>query len=184
MNHTGTKNLETDRLVLRRFRLEDAEAMYKNWACDPEVTRFLTWPPHESVETSRAILRDWVDGYTREDCYQWAVVLREKGDEPIGSIGVVHMNEKIEMAHVGYCIGRPWWRRGITSEALGAVIDYLFNQAGFRRIEARHDARNPYSGKVMEKCGMRYEGVLRQADWNNQGVCDVCYYGLLVSDQK
>lgn len=86
------------------------------------------------------------------------------------------------MAHIGYCIGKQWWHKGITSEALRSVIKYLFEEVEIRRIESRHDPRNPNSGAVMQKCGMKYEGTLRQADWNNQGVCDACYYAILLTE--
>ena len=62
-------------------------------------------------------------------------------------------------------------------------MDYLFDVVNVNRIESRHDMRNPNSGKVMQKCGMKYEGTLRSAERNNQGVCDVCYYGLLKSER-
>ena len=88
------------------------------------------------------------------------------------------------MVHIGYCIGRTWWHQGITSEALQAVMDFLFDLVNVNRIESRHDPRNPNSGKVMKKCGMRYEGTLRSSDWNNQGVCDACYYALLKSERQ
>ena len=77
------------------------------------------------------------------------------------------------MAEIGYCIGRPWWNRGITSEALSAVINFMFDQVGANRVQAKHDVNNPHSGLVMKKCGMKYEGTLRSAAVNNQGVCDV-----------
>lgn len=69
------------------------------------------------------------------------------------------------------------------SEALKALMDLLFDVAGFNRIESRHDPNNPNSGKVMQKCGMKYEGTLRSADWNNQGICDASYYALLRSER-
>lgn len=183
MKHCGTKKLETDRLILRRYVIEDAEAMYKNWASDEEVTKYLMWPTHANQETSRAVIEDWVRQYSKENYYQWAIVLKDNGDEPIGSITVVDRKEKISMVHVGYCIGRTWWHKGITSEALQAVIDFLFDVVGVNRVEARHDPRNPNSGKVMKKCGMQYEGILRSSDWNNQGICDACYYAILKSDR-
>lgn len=93
-----------------------------------------------------------------------------------------YMKESISMVHIGYCIGRPWWHREITSEALKAVMDYLFDIVDVNRIESRHDPSNPNSGKVMKKCGMKYEGTLRSSDWNNQGVCDAGYYALLESE--
>ncbi len=183
MKHCGTRQLETDRLILRRFVNEDAAAMYKNWASDDAVTKYLMWPTHSSEEISRRVTQDWVNSYSDEKYYQWAIVVKENGDEPIGSISVVDMKENISAVHIGYCIGRTWWNKGITSEALSAVMAFLFDVVDVNRIEARHDPRNPNSGKVMQKCGMKYEGTLRSADWNNQGICDACYYALLKSER-
>lgn len=166
-------------MILRRYVNEDAAAMYKNWASDEEVTRFLTWPTHSSQAVSQSVTEDWVGQYSNQSYYNWAIVLKDHGDEPIGNIAVVHMDERISMAHIGYCIGRAWWHKGITSEALRAVMDFLFDVVDVNRIESRHDPRNPNSGRVMKKCGMRYEGTLRSSDWNNQGICDACYYALL-----
>ena len=183
MKHCGTQRLETDRLILRRYEIDDAAAMFKNWASDPEVTKFLMWQTHASEEVSKNIIKDWVKQYSDEKHYHWAIVLKENGNEPIGDIAVVHMNEDVSMMHIGYCIGRNWWHQGVTSEALKAVMDYLFDVVDVNRIESRHDPRNPNSGKVMLKCSMKYEGTLRSADWNNQGVCDACYYALLKSER-
>ena len=183
MKHCGTQRLETERLILRRFVIEDAAAMYNNWASDEEVAKYLTWPAHQSQEVSEYVLKEWVKSYSDESCYNWAIVPKDKG-EPIGSISVVHMNEDVSMVHIGYCIGKEWWHRGITSEALKAVMDFFFDKVDVNRIESRHDPRNPNSGKVMEKCGMKYEGTLRSSDRNNQGgICDACYYAMLKSDR-
>ena len=80
---------------------------------------------------------------------------------------------------IGYCLGRAWWRKGIVSEALSAVMDFFFVETDVQRICARHDPANPHSGQVMRKCGMTYEGTLRRADRNNQGICDVSWYSIL-----
>lgn len=109
-------------------------------------------------------------------------MLKENGDEPIGTINVVHMDEKIDMVHIGYCIGKMWWHKGTTSEALKGIIPFLIERVGAKRIESRHDPRNPNSGKVMLKCGLQYEGTLRDADINNQGICDAAVYALLSKD--
>lgn len=183
MKNSGTQRIETDRLILRRYVIEDADAMYKNWASDSEVTKFLTWQPHSSVDVSRGIIENWLKEYSDEKYYQWAIVLKDNGNEPIGDISVVHMNEDISMVHIGYCLGRAWWRRGIMSEALKAVTDFMFDTVEVNRVESRHDPMNPNSGKVMQKCGMKYEGTLRSADRNNQGICDACYYALLRSER-
>ena len=182
MKHLGTQRLESERLILRKFIVEDAEAMYKNWASDSEVTKYLTWPIHPSVDVTKFVLQDWVNSYVNDNYYQWAIVLKENGEEPIGSISVVGMNDDVSMVHIGYCIGRNWWHKGITSEALKTIMNFFFEAVGVNRIEARFDPRNPNSGKVMKKCGMKYEGTMRSADRNNQGISDVVYYGILKSD--
>ena len=182
LTHKGTVTIETPRLLLRRAEIQDADAMYKNWASDSDVTKFLTWPPHESPAASEEIIAKWIAEYQKKDFYQWMIVLKEI-DAPIGSLIAVS-DERTESAQIGYCIGKEWWHQGIMPEALGAVMDFLFDEVGFNRVEARHDPNNPNSGKVMAKCGMKYEGTHRQADRNNQGICDYSYYGLLASDRK
>lgn len=176
MKHLGTKRIETERLILRRFTVEDAESMYRNWASDPEVTRFLMWPTHQSVEDSKKVLSDWVASYENEDKYEWCIAKKEN-DEPIGSIGAFNYNEKVNSLEIGYCISKACWHQGITSEALKAVMQYLLEKVGVSRVESRHDPRNPHSGEVMKKCGMKYEGTRIQADWNNSGICDCALYG-------
>lgn len=184
MNHLGTQRIETDRLILRKFTTADADAMFHNWASDDDVTRYLTWPSHKNREISHAILEEWIPEYANNNYYQWAIVSKENNsDEPIGSIAVVSCNDKVQKAEIGYCIGKQWWHQGITSEALQAIIRFLLDDVGMQRVECRHDARNPHSGAVMKKCGMQYEGTLRKSDWNNQGLCDACYYAIFSEDR-
>lgn len=181
MNHCGTKTIETDRLVLRAFRLSDALAAYKNWTADDKVTEFLRWPPHADISVTERVIQGWIKQYEKPSFYQWAIVLKET-NEPIGSISIVDQNEALNIVHIGYCIGSKWWHRGITSEAFFAIIPFLFNEVGVNRIELQHDPNNPFSGAVMRKCGLQYEGTLRQADFNNKGVADACMYSLLKSE--
>ena len=173
MNHLGTQTIQTARLILRRVRFEDGAVMYRNWASDPDVTKYLTWPTHENVETSQWVVDEWVKSYEKPDFYQWGI---EYDGEPIGSISVVELRG--ETAEIGYCIGRAWWHKGIVSEALAGVMEFLFNKVGVLRIEASHDINNPNSGGVMRKCGMKFVQTRCGQDKNNQGVCDVHIYGL------
>ena len=178
VKHLGTQNLETSRLILRPFTLADADAMYRNWASDPEVTKFLTWPAHSSIAVSEMVIGSWLQEYEKDSYYQWMIVPKERG-QPIGSISVVRQKDAIEEAEIGYCLGSAWWHQGIMTEALNAVMAFLFEQVGMNRVAARHDANNPHSGGVMQKCGMVYEGTMRSADRNNQGFCDVVQYSML-----
>ena len=152
--------------------------MYKNWAADPEVTAFRTWPPHASLHITEEVIHQWIRGYQRPDFYQWAIELKELG-QPVGSISVVSYNNDVDSAQVGYCLGKAWWNRGIMTEALTAVMEFLFQEVNANRVEARHDTRNPRSGAVMRKCGMEFEGTLRRSDRNNQGICDASWYAAL-----
>lgn len=178
MINKGTVRLETDRLVLRRFVAEDAGCMFRNWASDEEVTRYLTWPAHENTGVTAYVLNDWIPRYENSDYYNWAIELKETG-EAVGNISVVELNESIEEASVGYCLGRKYWGQGIMPEALGEVIAFLFDEVQLNRVQAGHDVNNPKSGRVMEKAGMKYEGTFRQHGLNNRGIVDVACYGVL-----
>lgn len=178
MKHKGTIHIETNRLILRKFDLNDIEPAFRNWTSNNEVTKFLRWPAHKDISVTKAVFRDWIENYKSNSFYQWAIVLKSL-NEPIGSIGVIDLDEKTDKVHIGYCIGSNWWNKGYTSEALSAIIEFLFNQVKVQRIEAQHDPNNPSSGKVMQKCGLKYEGTLRKADWNNQGIVDACMYSII-----
>ena len=178
MNHVGTQTIETERLVLRKARPEDAGAMFDNWASFDEVTKYMTWPTYGSVEDAKGRIAYLLGEYENEKNYEWFIELKEIG-QPIGSISAVHIDENVRLAHIGYCIGTRWWGRGLMPEALSAVMRFFFEQVGVNRVEACHDVNNPNSGKVMAKCGMTYEGTLRQSGWNNQGIIDRAFYGIL-----
>lgn len=180
--HKGTGAISTDRLLLRRFELNDAYDMFKNWANDSEITKFLSWKPHSSVEDTKEILEKWVDEYKDDNIYNWVIELKEIG-EVIGSICIVKLDEKNYSCEIGYCISRIYWNKGIMSESLKAVIDYLFSEIGFNRIAAKHDTNNVASGKVMLKSGMNYEGILRQVEIrDNKEFYDLAVYAILKND--
>lgn len=183
MQHMGTKRIKTSRLTLRKFTMNDRQEVYNNWANDPSVTEFLRWPAHSNTDITEKVLESWISGYKENNFYQWAIVLDETG-EPIGCISVVDQNDTVSMVHIGYCIGKKWWHKGYTSEALSALIDFFFIQVGVNRIESQHDPDNPNSGKVMKKCGMKYEGTMRQADFSNKGIVDACIYAILRDEWK
>ena len=183
MNHLGTTVLETERLILRRYTLGDAPAMFRNWASDPEVTRYLTWPPHAGVDVTRQLMENWVASYEQPDVYHWALELKQAG-EVIGDLAVVHIDGNIGEAELGWCLGRAWWGKGLMPEAGKAVLCFLFDKVGFNRVCARHDVENAKSGRAMQKIGMSFEGVQRQAGRNNRGVVDQATYAILKSDPR
>lgn len=180
MKHQGTKTLESDRLILRRYRIEDAEDMFRNWAQSEAVTRFLTWEPYTSVDDVRGYI-GWIVGGYADDKYNWMIEYKPT-HEAIGTIDVIHIREDIASCEIGYCMSERFWGMGLMPEALKEVIRYLFTEVGMNRIEATHDSRNPRSGRVMEKCGLRYEGTMRQGSRNNRGICDSVMRAILRED--
>ena len=177
MNHTGTIVIETPRIILRPFTVEDAPAMYRNWASDPEVTRFLTWPTHASEEVTRSVLTAWTQEYRQPNRYEWCVVPRCAG-EAMGSLGVTDINESEGEVEIGYCLSRSQWGLGLMPEAVQAVLRHFFNVVGAKRVLAKHDTNNPKSGRVMQKSGMTLQRVVPKGARNNQGVCDIAIYAI------
>lgn len=150
------QTIETKRLILRAWRESDAGALFKH-ASDPEVGPRAGWPPHKSVEESLEIIRNVFSGEG-----MWAVELKD-ASEVIGCVGYLPAscsNLDIEEDHceVGYWIARPYWGKGLCTEAMRSVIDYCFNVKGFTVIWGDYFPDNPASGKVMEKCGFRDMG--------------------------
>ncbi len=183
MNNIGTQEIITDRLILRRFTLDDAESMYENWAKDSEVTKYLRWPPHENVEVSKRLLNQWVESYHDLSYYSWAIAFKED-NIPVGSIGLNTVSEIDEAGEIGYCIGKSWWGKGVMTEALKAVIRFCFDDVGFNRLETDHSVNNPASGRVMQKAGMLFEGIARQKYKSNLGFQDCKLYSILKDDYR
>jgi ribosomal-protein-alanine N-acetyltransferase len=152
------QHFETNRLLLRLPRRDDAPAMFAKYAQDTEVTRYLTWRPHKSIEETYAILdliqKLWRDG----DAFSYAITLKEN-DSIIGMIAVHADGFKPSL---GYVLVRPYWGQGYMTEAVRAVADWLLRQPDIYRVFATCDVDNPASARVMEKAGMKYEGLLRR----------------------
>ncbi|HKL80471.1 MAG TPA: GNAT family N-acetyltransferase [Mobilitalea sp.] len=177
ITHKGTNPIETIRLQLRRFEYTDVEDMYNNWASDPEVVKYLPWGPHESIKVTRKRISDWILNYSYDNNYNWAICFK-RNNEVIGSISAEILNDRDGICEVGYCIGRKYWGQGIMTEALRAVMHYLFYEVGYQKITARHDILNPASGKVMQKTGMQFERMLYQVSKRRDGsLCDCAVYG-------
>ena len=176
--HKGTRIITTDRLTLRAFKQSDAGDMFKNWANDSEVTRFLTWPPHEHVDVTKEILSIWCGQYEYDNVYNWAIELNDE-KEVIGGISVVATSENDLSCEIGYCISRNHWGKGIVTEAFKAVINFLFSEVGMNRIVARHDTNNPASGRVMQKSGLNFEGISYAVKSRGEDFYDLANYAII-----
>lgn len=184
LNHIGTKSIDTKRLLLRKFTKDDSEHMFKNWANDDVVTKYLTWPTHKNIEVTNKVLENFISEYEYKNNYHWVMELKEIG-QVIGSIGVVNLNEENYSCEVGYCISKTYWSKGIATEALKSIVDYLFSEVGFNRIVGKYEVENLASGRVMAKSGMKYEGTFREVILrNNNEFYDMSQYAILKSDWK
>ena len=180
LTHKGTVPLYTPRLVLRRLRLDDAQAIFDNWARDEQVAKYMSWSAHASVEVTKAVLSAWVSDYANENYYHWAI---EKDSVIIGTIGVHHIETAHERCEIGYCIGRKWWGMGVMTEAVAEIIRFCFEELGFYKVGAFHDVKNIGSGKVMIKNNMNLESLLKEHNIRKDGTrADVAYRAILRSD--
>lgn len=180
ITHKGTQTIKTQRLILRRFTVNDASDMFNNWANDERVTRFLTWEPHGNLENTQNLLKLWCCGYDSEENYNWAITYNEK---VIGSLSVVRMSNRDEYAEIGYCLGYESWNNGMMTEAVKAVITFLFEAVGFNKVCISHAVKNPASGMVAKKCGLKLDGVKREDFKSRDGeFYDIAIYSILKSE--
>ena len=168
MKNLGTKRLETDRLILRKFKIEDALDVYNSWASDSNVTKYVSFNPHKDVNETQEILTQWIKEYDNNS-FNWVVELKNTY-ELIGSVSIMNIKEKHENCEVGYVYGSKYWGNGYATEALKAVLKYMLNDCEFHLVEARHYETNPASGKVMGKAGMKKEAILRERRKNKNTV--------------
>ncbi len=172
--------IETERLVLRRLEMNDAQDIYE-YGRDPEVARHVLWEPYETVSECRSYIRTMQRRYRAGEPSSWGIEIKGAG-RVVGTIGYMWYQEEHSSAEVGYSLARDQWNRGLMTEALQAVIAHSFEALHLNRVEAQHELTNPASGRVMEKCGMRYEGVLRERLRNKSRYVDVALYAILRSD--
>lgn len=168
--------IETDRLILRKMCIDDADDMY-SYARLPAVTKYLTWNPHPSVSYTRNYLEYVATRYAVGEFYDWAVI-EKKSQRMIGTCGFTRFNLNSDGAEVGYVIHPDYRGQGYATEALRAVISFGFDTLNLVRIEAKYMEGNVASRRVMDKVGMRYEGTNRASmlvreEYKNICVCAV-----------
>lgn len=174
--------LDTPRLTLRPMTMRDAADLF-DYCRDREVARHVLWDAHRSMADSREYLRYILHQYREGRPSSYGIVLKETG-RLIGTIGFMWLNEENSTVEIGYSLARPHWNQGLMTEALHALIDMTFTYLHVHRIEAQHATDNPSSGRVMQKCGMRYEGTLRGRIYNKGKFVDVDLYAILREDRK
>ena len=169
--------LETERLILRKMVLNDAEAVFA-YASNSEVSRYTLWETHRSIEDSRAFLEFATQKYENGGEPDWGIVYRGNGCL-VGACGLVNWEAEHARAEVGFVLSREYWGRGLMSEAVRAILRFGFERMNLNRIEARCIAENAASARVMEKAGMVYEGTLRQREYIKGAYRDIKLYAIL-----
>lgn len=155
MKLLGTIALLTPRVILRRITQDDAFNMYYNWTSDDEVTKYLTWNTHKSIENTKEVIKMWMEQYDSPYFYQWGIELKAI-KQLIGTISLFNINFENKSCELGYCMGRKFWNQGLMTEACHYIINYAFKELEINAIYAKHDIDNPASGRVMEKNHMKY----------------------------
>lgn len=150
-----TPILETKRLILRPFESEDAETVFECWESDPEVTRYMFWTSHNDIEKTREWLAFEVGQIEKDDWYRFAIVLKDT-NELIGT-GLIYYEDEVSSWEVGYNLGRKYWGKGYTTEAMEEILSFAGSELGIQEFVGRFAKENPASGNVMRKLGFRYE---------------------------
>lgn len=150
--------LETERLYLKKCDIKYASEFYE-LAKNPNVTKFVTWECHKNID----VTKEYIDTLIKEDTSKsitWAIISKHDNCF-IGLIGLIFETDH-KTAVAGYWIGEPYWKKGYMTESFKTVIDYGFANKDINRLEAVHLIDNIPSGMVMTKCGLQYEGTLKQ----------------------
>lgn len=168
--------LEGERIILRKMLFDDAQDMYE-YSSNPDVPKYLTWYPHPDIEYTMAYLRYVSQKYRTGDIFDWAVVDKKSG-KMIGTCGFARIDYPNDSAEIGYVLNPNFQRKGIAAEAASLVIKFGFEMLELERIEARYMVENTPSRKVMEKCGMTFEGVRRSGAkvkdiYRDLGICAI-----------
>jgi len=169
--------LATKRLDLRQIQSTDAEAFFAVKS-DPEVTSCYGQEHHQSIDDTRAWIQRMQSSYERRDSIFWCIELKDE-DKVIGACTFWNFGPGFHCAEVGYELSRAYWRQGIMTEALSAVLTFGFAELGLHRIEAAPLARNSSSRLLLLKLGFKYEGNLRQRAFFRGRFEDDHYFGLL-----
>ena len=151
----NTPILETERLILRPFNLEDVELVFYGWESDPEVARYMFWTSHNDIEKTREWLAFEVGQIEKDDWYRFAIVLKNT-HELIGT-GLVYYEEEVAAWEIGYNLGKKYWGKGYTTEAMKEILSFAGRELGIHELVGRFAKENPASGNVMRKLGFGYE---------------------------
>lgn len=177
MIHIGTIEIETKRVLLRRFRLEDSINMLTNWANDDLVTRYLSWNSYSDIKQVKDYIKKLNSLYEDKSFYYWAIELKEIG-EVIGSISA-DINERLSCAHLSFCIGQDWWNKRIMQEVITNLIPIFMEKIQVERLESCHESGNNTAGKVLIRSGFQSEAIMRNSYFGINGSTNMNWYAII-----
>ena len=174
--------LRTKSLILRKMKLSDAQDIFE-YASDKEMCRTTNWSAHTSIKDSVTYLKSMLKRYSYNQASEWCITLKKTG-KVIGTCGFVGWIPKHHTAEIGYSLARRFWNQGLTTEAIRKVIEYGFRKIKLNRIEARCQLDNLASERVMQKVGMKFEGIQREIMFVKEKFRSLKVYSILVSDYE
>lgn len=183
LTHIGTQTIETERLILRRFEYTDDDAMLRYWIADEKIQSLYSEPVYTTKEAVKELLDKYIGSYEREDYYRWAIIEKDSV-ECIGQIAYFLVDNKNHFAEIEYCIGSDFQRQGLATEATKAVIAYGFEKMNLHKVQICTKTINAPSKRVIEKCGLTYEGTLRDYFYMNGEYVGRLYFSILKDEWK
>lgn len=182
MSKALPNKLLTERLILRKPELKDAEELFKAYTSDSEVTKYLTWRVHSSVEETQKFVGYCIDKWENDGEYNYVICSKVR-ENIIGMIKVTIKEDN--SAAIGYVLAKSEWGKGYTTEAFKKMVEFLFNETDVNKVRSFCDIENKASAKVMEKAGLKYSKTLKSAVVHpsiSLAPRDALYYELVRSD--
>ena len=181
LTHIGTDTIETERLILRKFKISDDEAMLKYWIADKKIQSLYSEPVYTTKAEVDELLEKYINSYQKNDYYRWAIIEKNSG-ECIGQIAYFLVDSKNNFAEIEYCIGSDFQCKGYATEATKAVIQYGFDKINLHKVQICTKTINKPSKRVIEKCGFKYEGTLRDYFYMDGEYVGRLYFSMLKSE--
>jgi len=150
-----TPTLETERLILRPFTYDDARDVFECWESDPDVAKYMFWSSHNDIEKTKEWLKFEIGQIEKDEWYRFALVLKST-NELIGT-ALIYYEDEVECWEIGYNLGKKYWGKGYTTEAMSKVIEFAIDYLNISEIVGRYAKENPASGNIMNKLGFKYE---------------------------
>ncbi|MGO1058298.1 GNAT family N-acetyltransferase [Planococcus sp. FY231025] len=169
--------LETERLLLRKLVMEDAEDLFR-YASEPSVSRFMPWDVHKTIEETKGFLAFILDSYDQYQKLTWAIELKQTG-KMIGTIDYVSWQPKRSKAEIAYTLSHEYWGQGLMKEAADGLLAFGFKEMELNKIEAPIMLENAQSRRLAEKLGMKLEGVARDHMVIKGEFVDLAMYSIL-----